>query len=81
MEQFECKTKIIAGAGAISTLAGMGAKRLFLVTDPYFAKNGTAARVAQTAGAAETDGIESGFLEKIQKFLVGDNLRIVAGKR
>ena len=55
MEQFECKTKIIAGAGAISTLAGMGAKRLFLVTDPYFAKNGTAARVAQTAGAAETE--------------------------
>ena len=55
MEQFECKTKILSGPGAVSALAGLGAKRLFLVTDPYFAKNGTAARVAQTAKAAETE--------------------------
>ena len=55
MEQFECKTKIISGPGAVSALAGLGAKRLFLVTDPYFTKNGTAARVAQTVGAAETE--------------------------
>ena len=55
MEQFECKTKIVSGPGAVSALAGLGAKRLFLVTDPYFAKNGTAARVAQYAGAAETE--------------------------
>ena len=55
MERFECKTKLIAGAGAISALAEMGCKRLFLVTDPYFAQNGVAARVAQMAGAAETE--------------------------
>ena len=55
MEQFECKTKILSGPGAVSALAGLGAKRLFLGTDPYFAKNGTAARVAQTAKAAETE--------------------------
>ena len=55
MEQFECKTKIISGPGAVSALAGLGAKRLFLVTDPYFAKNGTAARIAQIAGAEETE--------------------------
>ena len=47
MEQFECKTKIISGPGAVSALAELGAKRLFLVTDPYFAKNGTAERIAK----------------------------------
>ena len=55
MEQFECKTKIVSGPGAVGALASLGAKRLFLVTDPYFAKNGTAGRIAQTAGAAETE--------------------------
>ena len=55
MEQFECKTKIISGPGAVSTLAELGAKRLFLVTDPYFAKNGTAERIAKITGAAETE--------------------------
>ena len=55
MEQFECKTKIVAGPGAVTTLASLGAKRLFLVTDPYFAKNGAAERIAKIAGAAETE--------------------------
>ena len=55
MEQFECKTKIISGSGAVSALAELGAKRLFLVTDPYFAKNGTAERIAKITGAAETE--------------------------
>ena len=51
MERFECRTKIIAGPGAVSALGKLGIKRLFLVTDPYFAKNGTAERIAQMAGA------------------------------
>lgn len=55
MEQFECKTKILSGPGAVSALAELGAKRLFLVTDPYFAKNGTAERIAKITGAAETE--------------------------
>ena len=55
MERFECKTKIISGPGAVSALAELGAKRLFLVTDPYFAKNGTAERIAKITGAAETE--------------------------
>ena len=55
MEQFECKTKIVSGPGAVSALAELGAKRLFLVTDPYFAKNGTAERIAKITGAAETE--------------------------
>ena len=54
MENFSCKTRIISGAGAIGTLAELKAKRLFLVTDPFFMKNGMADRVVQAAGAAET---------------------------
>ena len=55
MERFECRTKIIAGPGAVSALEKLGIKRLFLVTDPYFAKNGMAERIAQLAGAEETE--------------------------
>ena len=45
MEEFSCKTKIVAGNGAISHLRSLGARRLFLVTDPYFTKSGTAQAV------------------------------------
>ena len=55
MEQFSCKTKLISGAGAVETLAKFGAQRLFLVTDPYFVKNGTAQRVAGMAKARQTE--------------------------
>lgn len=51
MERFSCRTEIISGAGAVSCLGELGAKRLFLVTDPYFQKNGMAARVAAAAKA------------------------------
>lgn len=51
MEQFYCKTKIFSGAGAVSALGGFGAKRTFLVTDPFFYENGTANRVAAAAKA------------------------------
>ena len=51
MEVFSCKTKIISGTGVISALGEMGAKRLFLVTDPFFAKNGVAQKVAEVAKA------------------------------
>jgi len=51
MEKFSIKTELRSGAGAISSLAELGAKRVFLVTDPFFAKNGTAQRVAEAAKA------------------------------
>ena len=51
MERFSCKTMIISGPGAISSLGDLGSKRLFLVTDPFFAKNGTAQRIAAAAKA------------------------------
>lgn len=50
LEEFSCKTRIIAGAGAVSALEGWKGKRLFLVTDPFFAKNGTARRLAELVG-------------------------------
>ncbi len=60
METFQCPTRLIAGPGAVSALRTLHAKKLFLVTDPYFAKNGTADRILAAAGAAETavfDGV------------------------
>ena len=51
MDEFNCKTKIISGMGTVRHLADFGAKRMFLVTDPYFYKNGTARRVAEACGA------------------------------
>jgi len=45
MDKFSFRTTIISGAGAVSALAEFGAKRLFLVTDPFFMKNGTAQRI------------------------------------
>ena len=54
MEKFSCKTMIISGAGAISALEELGAKRLLLVSDPFFVKNGMAQRVMDASGAKET---------------------------
>ena len=55
MEQFSCKTKIYAGPGSLSVLATLGCKRLLLVTDPFFHKNGTAQRIAELAKAEQTE--------------------------
>ena len=44
MEEFQCKTTIYSGPGAVSALAGMGGQRLMLVTDPFFMKNGKIGR-------------------------------------
>ena len=55
MERFICGTKIISGPGAISALGELGAKRVLVVTDPFFYENGTAERVAQATGAAERE--------------------------
>lgn len=55
MDVFDCGTKIFSGAGAVEKLADFGAKRLFLVTDPYFYKNGTAQRIAAASGAEKVE--------------------------
>lgn len=53
MEEFSCKTKIISGAGAVAALGKLGAKRAFVVADPFFMKNGTAQQVAKLTNCAE----------------------------
>jgi len=55
VDEFNCKTKIISGMGTVRHLADFGARRLFLVTDPYFYKNGTADRVAAEAKAEQVE--------------------------
>lgn len=55
MDEFACRTKIISGPGAVARLADFGAARVFLVTDPYFAENGTAARIAEAAKAQQVE--------------------------
>ncbi len=55
MEKFSCKTTVISGAGAVNALKDLNCKRLFLVTDPFFAKNGTAARIAKLTGAMDVE--------------------------
>ena len=53
MKEFACDTKLIVGTGAVAALKDLGAKRLLLVTDPYFGKNGTAQRIAGEACAEQ----------------------------
>ena len=55
MEQFSCKTKIISGEGALACLGELGIRRLLLVTDPFFMKNGTAQQVLALSGAEQTE--------------------------
>lgn len=55
MEQFSCKTQILSGPGGVSSLKNIGIRRLLLVSDPFFAENGTAARLASLTGAEKTE--------------------------
>ena len=55
MERFFCKTRIISGAGSLSSLAELHIKRLLIVTDPYFYNNGTANHIAHISGADRTE--------------------------
>ena len=61
MVAFSCKTKIISGNGAAAVLSEVQAKRVFLVADPYFVKDGTADRVLRVTNAQYTeifDGVQ-----------------------
>ena len=51
MDKFSLKTEVWSGAGAVSGLSELGCKRVFLVTDPFFAKNGTAQQVVAGTNA------------------------------
>ena len=55
LDEFNCRTKIYAGAGAVAKLGEFGARRVFLVTDPYFYENGTAQRIGEATGAEQVE--------------------------
>ena len=54
MEQFDCKTKILSGIGALERLKDLGIRRLLVVSDPFFAKNGMAEKISKLTGAEYT---------------------------
>jgi len=53
LKQFVCNTKIISGEGALDVLKTLDAKKVMVVTDPFFQKNGTAAAVGARTGASQ----------------------------
>ena len=53
MEEFQLDTKIVSGAGALEALGEQEAKRVFLVTDPFFVKNGMADSVIRASRASD----------------------------
>jgi alcohol dehydrogenase class IV len=55
MKEFQCRTKIISGTGAVAALKELKAQRLLLVTDPFFAENGTADRITAVSGAEKVE--------------------------
>lgn len=55
MEEFVFRTRIVAGTGAIAALKDLGARRLFLVTEPCFSENGMVQKVMEAAGSREAE--------------------------
>ena len=55
MEEFSCKTRVVSGSGTIRMLGKLEKKRLFLVADPFFVKNGVAKQVTGLSGAGQTE--------------------------
>ncbi len=53
MKKFSCKTQILVATGGVSALQDLHSRRLFMVSDPYFAKNGVASRIADGSGAEQ----------------------------
>ena len=50
MEEYSCKTRVVSGQGTIRALRKLEKKRLFLVSDPFFVKNGVVKQVAEASG-------------------------------
>ena len=55
MEEFSCKTRVVSGSGTIRMLGKLEKKKLFLVADPFFVKNGVARQVAEASGCREVE--------------------------
>ena len=55
MEEFSCKTRVVSGSGTIRMLGKLEKKKLFLVADPFFVKNGVAKKVVEASGCREVE--------------------------
>ena len=53
MTEFYCPTKIWTGKHALDMLQTLHAKRVFLVTDPYFVSSGKTAEIERRLAGAE----------------------------
>ncbi len=53
MKEFRNGTKIVCGPGAVQALSALHANKLLVVTDPFFAQNGTAQAIADAAKAQQ----------------------------
>ncbi len=51
MEEFLLQTRIVSGPGSVEKLKELEIKRLLVVSDPFFEKNGTARHLAELSGA------------------------------
>lgn len=51
--EFYCKTRILAGQGALKELNKLGIQRLLLVCDPFFAQNGWAQKIQKMSGTEQ----------------------------
>ena len=58
MEEFFCKTRVISGNGTIRMLGKLEKKKLFLVADPFFVKNGVAQQVIDASGCREAEDFD-----------------------
>ncbi len=47
MQDFQITTRILSGPGTVECIASMHCKRLLVVADPFFVKNGTARHIAK----------------------------------
>lgn len=55
MDTFVCATRLCFGQDALQALGALNAKRVLLVTDPFFMQNGTVQRVLSHLSGAETE--------------------------
>ena len=50
LKQFVCNTKIISGENALDAMKELAAKKVMVITDPFFKENGMAAAIGARAG-------------------------------
>ena len=55
MKRYVGTPTVVSGAGTVAAVKELGAKRLLVVTDPYFYENGTAGKIGALSGAEQVE--------------------------